>query len=170
MKHLFSLLVLFALLFFSSCSNSQPGPKSSAPISKGELDYSKIELKVERGAFHYDTFIVNISAVKFIPEEERSGQKGDEVYFRRSETTIKKEEFIELIDYVLDNGFWDCKDFYDEQSSCTSGLKIQLKIGNQMKKVTCEDFERGCPDFLYKIEQKVVKLHGKGLSRKFLPG
>lgn len=171
-KLLFILGGLF-LLNTLACSIDQEKEKNNLQLKSEEktaIDYSKIKLKVERGAFHYDTFIVDQDSVYFIPKEERETSGEDVKFYKVSSHPIEKEEFKKLVDWILAEGFLKMKSFYEENSSCTSGILVILEMDGKKKKVECTDFHRGCPKLLYQIESKVVKLHGEGLERKFLPG
>ncbi|MCB0478506.1 MAG: hypothetical protein R2799_16175 [Crocinitomicaceae bacterium] len=176
MKHYFELAFMLVLFFMgTACQNEGESNiakfKSNTESGNKVIDYSKVILKIERGAFHYDTFIVDQEAVRFLPKEERTGtNKADLKYYTASTTKISKEDFKELIDFVLINDFLRMENYYEDLSSCQSDLKISLTIGDKVKIIHCSDFQRGCPDLIYQIENKVIDLHGKQLQRKFLPG
>ncbi len=171
MKIILNVAIILSILVACSNSEAQEGKNNLQSIrSNDKIDYSKVVLKVERGAFHYDSFVLKQDSVVFIPKEDRVGAKKDAKYYRRSAIAISKEDFKIYIDGLINKGFLEMKDFYDENSTCTSGLSVSLQINGKTKTIKCTDFERGCPDLLYKIENDLIEMHGMKLHRKFLPG
>ncbi len=165
-------ILLFSFLI-SSCGDTNKnninisGTLKSSNIQS--VDYSNVELIVERGAFHYDKFVLKDTLITFIPTSEITGE-GNDKYNHVLEQRISKKERDKLINYIIDNGFFELENTYYSQSSCSSSLKITFKFGDKTKIIVSEDFERECPDLLKHIEKQIIILHDKDLKRISLPG
>ena len=87
-----------------------------------------------------------------------------------SRKTISKEKRNRWARYLIDNGIFDLSPVYANDASCNSELIVTFSFNGQTKKIICNDFKRGCPDFLQDIEEEMIRLHGKNLKRILLPG
>jgi len=158
----------YKLLFFSiifsiiSCSQSN---KKEYQITES----SKITLTLERGVFHNDKFVLSDTIITYYPSSEKNNEKFDK-YYQISEQKISKEARDQFIKHIVDHGFFNLKDAYTSSTTCNSHITVTLKLNNQLKKITSEDFQRSCPDLLKYIEKKIIRMHGKDLKRIFLPG
>lgn len=166
-KPLLSLLIF--IFYFIGCSQQQSKMKKE---SKKE---SSIEIIVERGAFHYDKFVLKDSIVTFYPEKEievNSNSKNDEQkkYYQKSQQQISKKQLKNILLQLEENDIWKLKDIYKCNSSCTSSLKVILKIDGKEKTIKCQDFKRDCPQIIQYIENQLIELHSKNLKRVMLPG
>ncbi|MCP4179147.1 MAG: hypothetical protein GY756_15410 [bacterium] len=160
MKTTNKILVFAICLLAFSCSNNS---------DKSKIDYSTLELTVERGAFHYDKFALKDTIITFYPSKDSLGDKYHN-YTKMSKQVIGKATRDSIIDRVLDEKIWDMDSIYYNNTSCNSHLTVIIKLGNKTKKIICSDFKRGCPKLLQYIENEIVKLHNKGLKRVVLPG
>ncbi|WP_117885416.1 DUF6438 domain-containing protein [Aureibaculum luteum] len=160
------LIVLF--LFFTSIVACQK-PKVNDSNENNNTDFSTIELTVERGAFHYDTFVLKDTTITFHPQKEMDSVEHQE-YYTKSEKHISKADRDVLVQKIIAADIWDLKDKYTPDESCTSMLTVTFSLNGKTKKIVSEDFDRGCPEIIKYIESELVRLHGKELKRIFLPG
>jgi len=133
------------------------------------IDSSSILLIIERGAFHYDKFILKDTVIAFYPSSESWGKEHDN-YNQISEQKISKQTRNEFIKKIIENGIFKLKNSYVSNTSCNSSLTVTFKFNNQSIKIFSEDFERECPELLKFIEQEIVRMHNKNLKRVLLPG
>ncbi|MBJ2175152.1 hypothetical protein JBL43_12940 [Aureibaculum sp. A20] len=166
------LIVLF--LLFTSIVACQK-PKVNDSNENNNTDFSTLELKVERGAFHYDTFVLKDSTITFYPQKEMDSlELSDSVeyqdYYTTSEKAISKADRDTLVQKIIAADIWDLKEEYTPNESCTSMLTVTFSLNGKTKKIVSEDFDRGCPEIIKYIESELVRLHGKKLKRIFLPG
>jgi len=133
-----------------------------------------LEITVERGAFHYDSFILKDSIIYFLPEKPNTPTKENDrnllKYHKKSEQQISQYLIKEFILKLEQSNIWHLKENYACQNSCTSNLKVIIKLNDKQKVISCEDFKHDCPDILQYIENKIIELHGKNLYRIDLPG
>ncbi|GAA4114097.1 hypothetical protein GCM10022393_13380 [Aquimarina addita] len=143
---------------------------SKNPVIRS-IDSSTIVLIVERGAFHYDKFVLKDTILSFYPDTENSINKDTLAsYHTYSTQKVSKTERNQLIKKILESDFFNLKDTYNNQASCNSMLTITLSLGNKHKKILCDDFKRDCPMLLQYLESEIIRLHGYKLKRIFLPG
>ncbi|WP_282087476.1 hypothetical protein [Aquimarina algiphila] len=157
------LLLLPAILF--SCSKTVE--KKDSNTQTQVIDSNLIELTIERGAFHYDRFVLKDTIITFYPSAE---MVENNKYNVTSSQNITIQQRDELINYLQEKSFFKLKNRYSNQTSDNSILKITLKMNGKNKTIECDDFERGCPEILQYIEQQIIALHNKGLKRIYLPG
>ncbi|MET2984113.1 hypothetical protein [Aureibaculum conchae] len=163
MKKITNLILLFSLII--SCQKAKVDDRKK----QNKNDFSTIELKVERGAFHNDTFILKDTVITFYPEKEQDSDLNQQ-YYTISEQAISKSERDLFLQKILDAGIWNLNEKYTPEDSCTSNVIITISLTGKTKRIECEDFVRECPDIIKFIESEMVRLHGKGLERIFLPG
>ncbi|WP_299674899.1 hypothetical protein [uncultured Tenacibaculum sp.] len=160
-----SILFLFIITFLINCSRS---------IEKKDAILNSIEIKLERGAFHYDTFILKDTLLSFYPEKLSNNALGNESelakYYQKSEQYISKTQLMNLIQKIETSNIWNLSENYSCESSCTSNLTVHIKYKEQQKTITCEDYKCDCPELLQYLENELIKLHGKDLKRIDLPG
>ena len=169
MQKISVLILLFIALL--ACQK----PKINEVKEADKIDFSTVELKVERGAFHYDTFILKDTIITFFPQKEiDSTEQNDSVkhkdYYIKSEKAILRTDRDALVQKIIAADIWDLKEQYTPNESCTSRLTVRFTLNGKTKKIVSEDFDRGCPEIIKYIESELVRLHGKGLKRIFLPG
>ena len=157
------------LLLIFACSETNKNNNETGKAENQVIDSSKVELIIERGAFHYDKFVLKDTIITFYPSSKSTGIRFDK-YNHISEQKISKKKRTEFINYIIDNGIFDLNDTYSNETTCSSSLIITFKFGNQTKKIISEDFDRGCPDLLKFIEKQIILLHNKDLVRIILPG
>ncbi|KKN61540.1 hypothetical protein LCGC14_0520690 [marine sediment metagenome] len=143
--------------------------KSNDVSVNSDIDYSNVLLTVERGAFHFDKFILKDTVITFYPSSE-SFSAEDENYNQISEQIIRKQARNEFVKKIIEDGFFKLKDSYSNNTSDNSYLAVTFKFNNQSKQVVSDDFERECPELLKFIEQEIIRLHNKNLTRVILPG
>ena len=177
----FSALLILLSIFACSKSNTKDSNKvnnnmnievnsKSSVLSRTTIvDSSSIILTIERGAFHYDKFILKDTIISFYPSSENLGKENDK-YNQVSEQIISKQARNKFIEKIIRGGFFKLNNSYSSNTSCNSHLTVTLKFNNQTKKIVSEDFERECPELLKFIEQEIIKMHNKNLKRIFLPG
>ena len=149
--------------------NIKVNSKSSTLSRTHIVDSSSIILTIERGAFHYDKFILKDTLITFYPSSETLGKNNDE-YNQISEQIISKQTRNKFIEKIIDGGLLKLNNSYSSNTSCNSHLTVTFKFNNQTKKIISEDFERECPELLKVIEQEIIRMHGKNLKRILLPG
>lgn len=123
---------------------------------------------VERGAFHYDSFVLDSAIIKFVPSKDGYTGKPSQ-YLVPSETKISSKSSKVFFKEIMDKGFFDLNDRYTSGTTDNSSLIITVEYEEQKKRVESEDFLRNCPPVMKFIENKMVKLHGKNLKRQILP-
>ncbi|WP_194851799.1 DUF6438 domain-containing protein [Nonlabens antarcticus] len=151
------------LLFFASCKSD----KNTDSIPPQEDLVNMIIVK--RGAFHYDTFELEDTIVKFIPKDSGMIEEFPQ-YTMPSETHISKEESNDFFEQIVEMGFFELKDNYKSKTTDNSMLEVSVAYNGKIKTVASEDFQRNCPEVLQFIENEMVRLHGKDLKRRLLPG
>lgn len=159
-------LILFLfIIFFTNCSRS---------IEKKDEILNSIEIKLERGAFHYDTFILKDTLLTFYPEKLSNNALGNESelakYYQKSEQYISKTQLMSLIQKIETSNIWKLNENYSCDLSCSSNLKITIQLGGKKKIISCDDYKCGCPEILQYLENELIILHGKDLKRIHLPG
>ena len=154
----------FYILFLASLSCSEFHDKNK----KGDIPI-QVKLVLERGAFHYDKFVLEDTTITYYPSTGFIPVDHDK-YRHVSTKAITPDERNTLIQYLVDQGIYDLLNFYPSYSTCSSELKVTFKLNGKVKQTTAEDFKRGCPKVLQFLEHQVVSLHGKGLERIMLPG
>ncbi|MDO6492875.1 MULTISPECIES: hypothetical protein [unclassified Cellulophaga] len=175
MKSLKSLLCILPFCFFAcNLSSNKNADNSNGNVhaaleQKSKIDSSNIEITVERGAFHYDKFVLKDTLITFYPSKENIGVDNSD-YNQISEKVISVQTRNNLVKKILNDGFFKLKNFYASNTTCNSHLTVTVKFNNQLKKVISEDFDRECPELLKFIEQEVIKMHNKELKRILLPG
>ncbi|PKB43010.1 hypothetical protein AX016_1190 [Cellulophaga sp. RHA19] len=168
-------LLLFLLLFcLFACNKSNKKNTGNSNVDvvleqQSKIDSSSIEITVERGAFHYDKFVLKDTLITFYPPKESIGIDNSN-YNQISEKVISVQTRNNLVKKILNDGFFKLKNFYASNTTCNSHLTVTVKFNNQIKKVISEDFDRECPELLKFIEQEVIKMHSKKLKRILLPG
>lgn len=150
-------------------TNIEVNSKSDIVSFNPNIDYSNILLTIERGAFHYDKFILKDTLITFYPSSENFRMENDN-YNQISEQIISKQTRNKFIKKIIEDGFLKLKDSYSNNTSCNSHLTVTFKFNNQSKKIVSEDFERECPELLKFIEQEIIRMHNKNLNRILLPG
>ncbi len=172
---LFLGIVLSTFCFFA-CSKANRGQHNTATSTTNQdldnekgIDYTQVELKIERGAFHYDKFVLADTTITFFPSLDGFKSEFDK-YNRISKQRISKENRDKLIRHLIDNDIFDLNEVYPCSASCSSGLIVTLNINNRTKKIICDDFKLDCPALMQFIEQEILRLHGKNLKRIMLPG
>ena len=155
-------IVIAFTIIVSGCGEPTP--------SFTDANLGETELTLSRGAFHFDEFIVTSKFLNYKAPKDSHYLKDNPEYLKDQSISMDEKDFKELIKMILDNGFWNFNESYEESSTCTSGISVTLKIGDKFKTVECEDFERGCPELLYQIEKKIIELNNNRLARTVLPG
>lgn len=144
---------------FTSCSQKQKTTVKTSPL----------KIIVERGAFHYDTFILKDSIINFYPQEN-NGVKNGNKYYSKSHKKISQLQLKNFIDHLKKSNLWYLKNNYQSNSSCSSMLKVTIEMNMKKKIIECEDFKNDCPDIIQYIESEIITMHGKQLKRVRLPG
>ncbi len=146
----------------------------SRHIKKDILIENNIEIRLERGAFHYDTFVLKDTVIQFFPEKSNhnSFDKTHKIskYDQKSKQSISKKQLLNFITKIDNDSLWNLKEKYNCNTSCSSILKIYIKLDDKVKTISCEDYQCGCPKILQDIENEIIKLHQKNLNRINLPG
>lgn len=164
MIYLKYLLITIPLLL--SCSSTEE--KNTSKI-KAPQEVKHIKLIVERGAFHYDKFVLDDTTITFYPEEENKSGPSTK-YNQISIQKISKKIRDTFIKQLINKGIFDLDNTYSTNESCTSLLRITLYYDNKTKTIECNDFKRNCPQLLQFIENEIVHLHKQNLKRIYLPG
>ena len=149
--------------------NIEVNSKSNILSRTSIIDSSSIILTIERGAFHYDKFILKDTIITFYPSTKNLSKENDK-YNQFSEQIISKQTRNKFIDKIIGDGFFKLNNSYSSNTSCNSHLTVTLKLNNQTKKIVSEDFQRECPELLKFIEQEIIRMHSKNLKRILLPG
>ena len=154
------------IIFFSflSCNSVEKNKYNEI-----ESSFEGVQLTVERGAFHYDKFILNDTIITFYPEEVINSENSTK-YNKVSSTQISKKQRDQFIEELLAKGILKLKSKYTTYDSCTSALKVMFTYKDETKIIQCNDYTRGCPELLQYIENEIIRLHDKNLKRIYLPG
>ncbi len=143
--------------------------KSDIVFLNQNIDFSSVVLTIERGAFHYDKFILKDTLITFYPSSE-SLTGGNDNYTQISEQIISKQTRNKFVRKIIEDGFFKLKNSYSSNRSCNSNLTVTFKLNDQSRKIVSEDFETECPELLIYIEQEIIRMHNKNLKRISLPG
>lgn len=154
-------LCLALAIYFSKKQDQQLALQNYKPLSN-------YKLVVNRGAFHYDRFIVTVDKIVYIPLTDSNHIKAK--YNKLSEVLPNDQETKSFFDKIESEGFFKLKNIYEATSSCTSKLEVSIELNGKIKSVSCDDFERDCPELVKYINQKVVELEGNDLKRIYLTG
>ena len=157
-------IVFFIMLIVSIFLYCKNGP--NAAIDTGLTQEYK--LIVERGGFHYDRFEVTPSQITYFPQE--NSQHLDIKYNSISKSTLDSIQTMEFFEELIEKGFWDLKNKYQNDGSCTSMLRITFIANGKRKVVVCEDFDSGCHNLIKDIDSEVIDMEGNDLKRIYLPG
>jgi len=163
MKNTWCFFKICILLLLVSCK----ADKHDDVVPTEESAINKIT--VERGAFHYDIFVLQDTVIKFDPGNQGFIEEFPQ-YSQPSKTSISKLESDELFEAIENKGFFDLEDEYKSQTTDNSLLKVTVEYKGRKKTVFSDDFQRYCPEVLQFIEVEIVRLHGKELVRQILPG
>ncbi len=169
MKKVFYLLIISFIHI--SCSSKKT--TNSNKEKENNMNFSTFELIVERGAFHYDSFVLKDTILTFFPEKENISNTTNielKKYYEKSEQKISRKQLKKFIEKLQKSNIWELNNNYTCNSTCTSALKVILKIEDKEKTIQCQDFKRDCPEIIQYIEDKLIDLHHKKLKRIFLPG
>lgn len=165
MNLLTKIILFISTILMISCFQNQEN-LNEQKIEK--LGYSELEVIIERGAFHYDKFVLKDTVITFLPA--KTSMPNHPEYNDTIVTKISKKIRNAFIDSIMSQGIMKMDTLYENNTSCNSHLTIHIINGNTTKKITSYDFKRGCPPLLQFIENEIVRLHGKGLKRVVLPG
>lgn len=169
MKFKIGFIIIVLALSFLACSNNNKKATSTLEGIDKSIDFSSAVLKIERGAFHYDQFILKDTTLTFYPSSQKLDEQFNQ-YNVGSEQKISSETRNRLINHIINNGIFDLKDSYSCKSSCNSELIVTFNFKDQSKKITSEDYQCNCPELLKFIEKEIIRLHNKNLKRVLLPG
>lgn len=161
MQQKLSIFAFLVGLLLLSCAEEK-SPKTAI------LNYKDYSLTVSRGAFHEDTFIMNIHSLRYLVPKDASFE--DTKYTVNSITPLDSLKTIAFFKELEVKGIWNLENNYKSDGSCTSSLLICFKNTYQTKTISCDDFQRDCPELLQYVEQKMVELEGSNLKRSYLPG
>jgi len=164
MKYIYPKLLFICLAIAIYCNNKPDKQKKTGTLTPN----NKYALIVKRGVFHNDSFEITKNKISYTPDSSSSKEVGK--YNNYSETFLDTLSTIGFFKKIEADGFWNLKDTYRSESSCTSQLIITLKVNEKSKTVICDDFERDCPNLIKYIDRKVVELQGNDLNRIYLPG
>lgn len=154
-----TILTLFALYLFVACKEK---------VSTKKIKHPEYSLQLDRGAFHYDTFILTLNDITFTPQNIDNFT--EDKYKKASKVKLNKEKTLAFFRELEAKGIWDLKDSYAEESSCTSQLKITISNNEKTKTIICDDYQRGCNKLITYIEQQMIAFEGNNLKRIYLPG
>ncbi len=161
-------LLLIALLLLK-CSANEENEKVTTTNLYSDSIKPPLIIKLERGAFHYDTFTLTDSVLTYIPEDNIKPEQ-ENIYSNPIVVIITKEQREELGNLINNENFWSYENEYKAQSSCTSSISISISLGKKNKNIVSDDYKRDCPKGLYLLEKKLIELSGKDLKRIYLPG
>lgn len=136
--------------------------------TKDVSDYNTYKLIVERGAFHFDKFVLTSNTIEYHPNSGNAFEI--KKYNTYSETELDSIAIISFFKEIEDKGFWKLKNHYQAYASCSSELRITLFANEKTKTVICDDYSTYCHDLIKYIDEKVVELEGNDLKRIYLPG
>lgn len=154
--------VLFSLTVISCRNEGGESTNHKTTISTNRII-------VERGAFHYDSFVLDSAIIKLVSSKDGFTEKVSQ-YLVPSKTKISSIESKAFYKEIIDKGFFDLNDRYSSETTDNSVLIIIVEYEEQKKRVESVDFLRNCPPVMKFIENKIVKLHDKNLKRQILPG
>lgn len=156
------LCIVLALAIYSNNRNVDQGTEKT---TAEKTDYS---LEVRRGGLHNDRFTMTLDDVRYTPAKELADE--DSKYSRPSHVALPAKTAPAFFEAIEAKGFWQLRDRYITEGSCTSQLTVTLTAQGKSKTLICDDIEHDCPTLIKYIDQKVVELEGNGLKRIYLPG
>jgi len=142
--------------------------KDAAIHSKDSSNNKTYKLVVDRGAFHYDKFILTSNKIEYHPDSDN--QLENEKYNVYSEALLDSTIVNSFFQEIEKRGFWELNRRYEAYASCASELRITLTVNEKTKTVICDDYGTYCDDLIKYIDKKVVELEGNDLKRIYLPG
>ena len=160
--------ILFLGIFFLGLMFLRCSAKAETAVENYQEGKKVFSLKVERGAFHYDTFLLEDDTLHYIPQEKANHP--NPLYNMATNRVLDSSVTQGFISRIIKDGFLELQSHYKSSSTCTAQLRITLEVNDRLKTVICDDFERDCPELIKYIDQKVVDLEGNGLKRIYLPG
>ena len=158
----FLLCICLAVALY--CSKKRDGHRQSSKPSEPK----NYKLVVDRGAFHYDKFVLTSNKIEYYPGHDNQFEY--EKYNTHSETILDSTMIKSFFQEIEEKGFWKLRDRYEAYASCSSELKITLTVNEKTKTVICDDYSTYCHDLIKYIDKKVVELEGNNLKRIYLPG
>jgi hypothetical protein len=179
----------FILIFMVTCScmnTGNEGNKDSKAIDNDKSlirvninDINNIELILSRGAFHYDRFELKGDELRYIPSENKALSDHPE-YMEESVVMLEDSVVLGIINKLIDSNVFELDSVYPAvetdsaggmmEFTCNSSLELKLTIRDKTVQIKCHDYQKGCPDVLTDLEKELIRLHGKNLVRRVLPG
>ncbi|GAA0872175.1 hypothetical protein GCM10009117_13220 [Gangjinia marincola] len=132
-------------------------------------DFSHLKLTLTRGAFHWDSFELKGNELTYIPSKSDYLEDYPE-YQNESMVRLSDGAVIALINDLMDNGIFEMDSLYENLTTCNSMIEVEFLFIDSKIKIKCSDYQKGCPEILTQLEDRLIKLHGKGLKRIVLPG
>ena len=173
--------ILIIGLLLLSCENASKQTQHKGVEKKNSTTVTQtaskvkpsLHLELTRGAFHYDSFVIEDKTLFYLPnvEEQLLDEDTDsEKYMVKNETVLTEKQILHLTELISKRNFQSLKKKYKCLSSCSSGLQLSVKYGNLDRLVKCDDYIRDCPKILYEIEKLLIKWDGQNRIRVSLPG
>ncbi len=148
-------VILIILVLTISCKENN---------SQKEI-FKNAELIVERGAFHFDRFVLNNNEITFLEFEDNTND-----YKLVDKKKIDKQLIQDFFNKIIKEGIFQLNTNYKCSNSCSSSLRVRFVNGNNKIDISCQDWQKNCPKLLKFIELEIVKLQGEKRFRSKLPG
>lgn len=161
-SRLLSFLLLITICF--GCKKATQQSNSTDTYKPTDL----LEVYLDRGAFEYDSFSLNDTALTYHPSKE--GFEKDSSYFKKIVKHISKKQKDSLLAYIITHNILKSSDHYSNETTDNSLLEITIIHNQNTKRISCEDFQRGCPDKIQYFEELFIQWIEVDLRRKLLPG
>jgi len=156
-------IFILVITIISGCKNT-----TQNNVSNNSKLHDRLEIYLERGAFEYDSFSLKDTILTYHPSE--SGFKKDSIYNQKLTKHITKQQKDSLLEYMNNHRIYDNPQHYTNQTTDNSLLQITIKRNQKVTRISCADFQRGCPDNIRYFEQLFIKWIGVDVKRKVLPG
>ena len=75
-----------------------------------------------------------------------------------------------MLAYIITHNVLNSSDHYSNETTDNSLLEITIIHNQKTKRISCEDFERGCPDKIQYFEELFIQWIEVDLRRRLLPG
>lgn len=181
-KLLSVIVILLSGLLMLACQQNNRGNYKDTPsdsLKKEKLisnitkidssDFTHVKLTLTRGAFHWDSFELKGNELTYIPSKSGYLKEYPE-YQNKSMVRLSDSIVVTLVNDLINNGIFEMDSLYESMTTCDSMLEVELFLIDSKIKIKCNDYQRGCPEILTQLEDRLIKLHGKALKRIVLPG
>ncbi|WP_299600190.1 hypothetical protein [uncultured Aquimarina sp.] len=164
---IFKTLIITSISASTIISGCKKGTQQSNSTGT-DKPTARLEIYVDRGAFEYDSFSLRDTVLTYHPSKE--GFEKDSTYSKKIVKHISKKQKDSLFAYIITHNVLNSSDHYSNETTDNSLLEITIIQNQKTKRISCDDFQRGCPDKIQYFEELFIQWIEVDLRRKLLPG